>query len=83
MKGSSASRRVLLRPGLSRRADLSSCGSCKALRLDRQTVSLPVLDICLAGVFRRDGRAAEGAPLLREYGAYHSIEGSNPSLSAS
>ncbi len=24
----------------------------------------------------------EGAPLLREYGAYNSIEGSNPSLSA-
>uniref|UniRef100_E6Q9D9 Uncharacterized protein n=1 Tax=mine drainage metagenome TaxID=410659 RepID=E6Q9D9_9ZZZZ len=32
--------------------------------------------------YRRDGRAAEGAPLLREYGAKHSIEGSNPSLSA-
>ena len=31
----------------------------------------------------RDGRAAEGAPLLREYGVYSSIEGSNPSLSAS
>ena len=31
---------------------------------------------------RRDGRAAEGAPLLREYGVYSSIEGSNPSLSA-
>ncbi len=30
----------------------------------------------------RDGRAAEGAPLLREYGVYSSIEGSNPSLSA-
>jgi hypothetical protein len=30
----------------------------------------------------RDGRAAEGAPLLREYGALNSIEGSNPSLSA-
>lgn len=27
------------------------------------------------------GRAAEGAPLLREYGVYSSIEGSNPSLS--
>ncbi len=25
---------------------------------------------------------AEGAPLLREYGAKNSIEGSNPSLSA-
>ena len=25
---------------------------------------------------------AEGAPLLREYGVYSSIEGSNPSLSA-
>jgi hypothetical protein len=32
---------------------------------------------------RRDGREAEGAPLLREYGAKSSIEGSNPSLSAS
>jgi hypothetical protein len=31
---------------------------------------------------RRGGRAAEGAPLLREYGALNSIEGSNPSLSA-
>ncbi len=31
---------------------------------------------------RRDGRAAEGAPLLREYGVNSSIEGSNPSLSA-
>ncbi len=30
----------------------------------------------------RDGREAEGAPLLREYGVYSSIEGSNPSLSA-
>ena len=30
----------------------------------------------------RDGRAAEGAPLLREYGVKSSIEGSNPSLSA-
>ncbi len=29
----------------------------------------------------RDGRAAEGAPLLREYGLIP-IEGSNPSLSA-
>ncbi len=32
--------------------------------------------------FRRDGRVAEGAPLLREYGVYSPIEGSNPSLSA-
>ena len=32
---------------------------------------------------RRDGRVAEGAPLLREYGVNSSIEGSNPSLSAS
>ena len=31
---------------------------------------------------RRDGRAAEGAPLLREYGYKTPIEGSNPSLSA-
>ena len=31
---------------------------------------------------RRGGRVAEGAPLLREYGAKNSIEGSNPSLSA-
>ncbi len=30
--------------------------------------------------FWRGGRAAEGAPLLREYGG-NSIEGSNPSLS--
>ena len=30
----------------------------------------------------RDGREAEGAPLLREYRANNSIEGSNPSLSA-
>lgn len=29
----------------------------------------------------RDGRVAEGAPLLREYGVYSLIEGSNPSLS--
>ena len=32
---------------------------------------------------RRDGRVAEGAPLLREYGFKKPIEGSNPSLSAS
>ena len=31
---------------------------------------------------RRNGRAAEGAPLLREYRVYSSIEGSNPSFSA-
>jgi hypothetical protein len=30
----------------------------------------------------RGGRVAEGAPLLREYGVDSSIEGSNPSLSA-
>ena len=30
---------------------------------------------------RRDGRVAEGAPLLREYGVLNLIEGSNPSLS--
>src|SRR5690625_7083004 len=30
----------------------------------------------------RGGRAAEGAPLLREYRGITSIEGSNPSLSA-
>ena len=30
----------------------------------------------------RDGRVVEGAPLLREYGVKSSIEGSNPSLSA-
>ena len=30
----------------------------------------------------RAGRVAEGAPLLREYGVYSLIEGSNPSLSA-
>ena len=29
----------------------------------------------------RDGRVAEGTPLLREYGAISPIEGSNPSLS--
>ena len=34
-------------------------------------------------LFWRDGRAAEGAPLLREYGVKSAIEGSNPSLSAS
>merc|ERR1712000_498880 len=33
------------------------------------------------GVFRRDGRVAEGAPLLRAY-RFTPIEGSNPSLSA-
>jgi serine protease Do len=33
-------------------------------------------------VFWRDGRAAEGAPLLREYEVKSFIEGSNPSLSA-
>src|SRR3954469_17132804 len=32
---------------------------------------------------RRDAREAEGAPLLREYRVKSSIEGSNPSLSAS
>ena len=37
----------------------------------------------LAGILRRDGRAAEGAPLLRAYGVKSSIEGANPSLSAS
>src|SRR5690606_18793563 len=31
---------------------------------------------------RRVARVAEGAPLLREYRVYSSIEGSNPSLSA-
>ena len=31
---------------------------------------------------RRDAREAEGAPLLREYRVKSSIEGSNPSLSA-
>jgi hypothetical protein len=36
----------------------------------------------LLKVIRRDGREAEGAPLLREYRANNSIEGSNPSLSA-
>ena len=34
-------------------------------------------------VFRRLAREAEGAPLLREYGVKSSIEGSNPSVSAS
>ena len=33
--------------------------------------------------FRRLAREAEGAPLLREYGVKSSIEGSNPSVSAS
>ena len=32
---------------------------------------------------RRHAREAEGAPLLREYGVKSSIEGSNPSVSAS
>ena len=32
--------------------------------------------------FRRLAREAEGAPLLREYGVKSSIEGSNPSVSA-
>ena len=32
--------------------------------------------------YRRGGRVAEGAPLLREYAVYSGIEGSNPSLSA-
>lgn len=32
---------------------------------------------------RRLAREAEGAPLLREYGVKSSIEGSNPSVSAS
>ena len=31
---------------------------------------------------RRDGREAEGAPLLREYTVKSCIEGSNPSLTA-
>jgi hypothetical protein len=31
---------------------------------------------------RSDDRVAEGAPLLREYGVYSLIEGSNPSCSA-
>ena len=35
------------------------------------------------GLIWRGGRAAEGAPLLREYRGTTSIEGSNPSLSAS
>ena len=38
--------------------------------------------IVIITLSRRDGRAAEGAPLLREYGRKTSIEGSNPSLSA-
>ncbi len=35
-----------------------------------------------AAVFRSDAREAEGAPLLREYRVKSSIEGSNPSHSA-
>ena len=35
----------------------------------------------MRAVFRRDGRVAEGAPLLRVY-RFTPIEGSNPSLSA-
>ena len=38
--------------------------------------------IALSNSMWRDGRVAEGAPLLREYGVNSSIEGSNPSLSA-
>ncbi len=37
---------------------------------------------CYNLIHRRNGRAAEGAPLLREYGVYSLIEGSNPSFSA-
>ncbi len=47
-------------------------------------MNTPVLIATIASLVevRRDGRVAEGAPLLREYGAKNSIEGSNPSLSA-
>jgi hypothetical protein len=41
-----------------------------------------VTRIFYLAIYWRDGRAAEGAPLLREYGVNSSIEGSNPSLSA-
>jgi hypothetical protein len=38
--------------------------------------------VMLKKKFWRGGRVAEGAPLLREYGVYSLIEGSNPSFSA-
>jgi hypothetical protein len=44
-------------------------------------VSPPGWKITVSCPVRRGGRAAEGAPLLREYGV-KPIEGSNPSLSA-
>ncbi len=44
-------------------------------------VSPPNRKISVSCPVRRGGRAAEGAPLLREYGV-KPIEGSNPSLSA-
>ncbi len=56
-----------------------------ALPIDFWQVSLATFckDIGFEGFIAwRDGRVAEGAPLLREYGVDSSIEGSNPSLSA-
>ena len=49
--------------------------------LGRDGIILQLL-IYLEIGYWRGGRVAEGAPLLREYGANNSIEGSNPSLSA-
>jgi hypothetical protein len=54
-----------------------------AFTLDAGGVYHPVLRGSAAEHLWRDGRVAEGAPLLREYGVKSSIEGSNPSLSAS
>ncbi len=51
------------------------------LKLKSLVDRFKITDI-LSQQYRRGGRAAEGAPLLREYGGKTSIEGSNPSLSA-
>ncbi|CEH72751.1 hypothetical protein XAC3607_1170050 [Xanthomonas citri pv. citri] len=45
--------------------------------------SRPATDIAAGSKNWSDARAAEGAPLLREYRVKSSIEGSNPSRSAS
>ena len=57
-------------PGITRSVERRTAGLDLLIEFERQSV------------FRRGGRVAEGAPLLREYGVNSSIEGSNPSLSA-
>ena len=54
----------------------------KLRKVCRPSLTISSQKIGKMSFLRRGGRVAEGAPLLREYGAKNSIEGSNPSLSA-